>query len=129
MDATNSEIARRALDGLRELGAEAPVRFPAQPPVGSVLRFQRTYDRRASGPKTYDYIAIRSEIGWHVTGRENGVLTFDELVGKIGDGECLLVTEYVEIPHLPRNPLDDIESPREWFGAVFGESSQAASDE
>lgn len=94
-------------------------RFPAEPPVGSVLRFNRTYDRKTSGPKSYDYVALRAENGWHVTGRENALLPWEVLLERIADNDCALVAEYVDIPHREANPLDAIEDPRDWVRAVF----------
>jgi hypothetical protein len=108
------------VDALRDVLANGvKPRFPAEPPIGSVLRFNRTYDRKTSGPKSYDYVALRSENGWHVTGRENAVLPWEVLLERIGDNDCALVAEYVDIPHREANPLDAIEDPRDWVRAVF----------
>lgn len=108
------------VDALRDvLTNGVKPRFPAEPPIGSVLRFNRTYDRKTSGPKSYDYVALRSENGWHVTGRENAVLPWERLLELIGDNDCALVAEYVDIPHREANPLDAIEDPRDWVRAVF----------
>jgi hypothetical protein len=94
-------------------------RFPAEPPIGSVLRWTRTFDRKTMDPKTYEYVALRAETGWHVTGRENAVLPFDVLLDRIGDNPCSLVADYVDIPPREPNPLDEITDPRDWVRAVF----------
>jgi hypothetical protein len=110
-------------------------RLPVEPPVGSVLRWTKTYDRKRSGepkdPKTYEYVALRSDAGWHVTGRENAVLPFETLLERIGDNDCALVAEYVAIPPREPNPLDEITDPRDWVRAVFSNPAaiKAAADQ
>lgn len=108
------------VDALRDVLANGvKPRFPAEPPIGSVLRFNRIYDRKSSGPKSYDYVALRAGTGWHVTGRENAALPWERLLELIGDNDCALVAEYVDIPHREANPLDAIDDPRDWVRAVF----------
>lgn len=97
-----------------------PTRFPAQPPPGSVLRFEQTLSHGPSA-QAYTYLALRVGDVWYVTGRQNTLLDWDDLAARIGNGTCHLVTEYAEIPHLPTNPLDEIGDPRTWFQTVFAD--------
>jgi hypothetical protein len=106
-------------------------RFRAEPPIGSVLRWTKTYDRKTLDPKTYEYVALRSDAGWHVTGRENATLPFEVLLDRIGDNPCSMVAEYIAIPFREPNPLDSITDPREWVRAAFSDPAaiQAAADQ
>lgn len=94
-------------------------RFPAQPPEGSVLRFEVTHSRKPNA-HAYTYVALRVGDEWYITGRGSQVLDWDDLARTIGNNPCHLVTEYREIPHLPTDPRDEIGDPRAWFDAVFG---------
>lgn len=105
------------------LSNEKPSRWPAQPPPGSVLRFERRFAPRIEA-KAYTYVAIRIDAGdetrWHVTGRRQLILSWDELVNLIGDSPCWLVTTYQEIPRPTPDPLETISNPVDWFTAAFG---------
>lgn len=94
-------------------------RFPAQPPLGSVLRFEKTY---SEGGRAYTYVAVRVGKTWYLTGSRAGAMSWDDLTECIGDGTCHLVTSYAEIPRLPVDPRDEIEDPRAWFDTVYPEA-------
>jgi len=111
------------MDALRDVLANGPEpRFPAEPPVGTVLRYRHIFDNK-TGPKPYDYLAFRTETGWRVTGRENNTLTWEVLQDRIGDNDCCMVVEYEDIPHRKPNPLDEIDNPRDWIAAVFSDKT------
>src|SRR5581483_1193915 len=94
-------------------------RWPAQPPVGSILRWERRFVPRDDA-KVYTYVALRATTDrWYVTGRRNVVLDWNELVDLIGDSPCWLVTAYQEIPRPAPDPLDAIDNPAAWFTAAF----------
>lgn len=114
------QAARAALQQLLAT-VDKPRRFPEQPPIGSVLRFERTF-RPGSHARSYDYVAFRAEPGWYFTSaRSEGVLTWEQMVECIGDNPCWLVSEYIQIPHLPTEQHSDVDNPRAWYRAVYGE--------
>jgi hypothetical protein len=96
-------------------------RFPKQPPVGSVLRWERTFP---GTEQPYVFVALRIDSRWYVTSNRDrvGVMDWPELQEAIGDHPCFLVIEYKEIPRLPVDPADEIVDPRSWFDTVFPES-------
>lgn len=94
-------------------------RFPAQPPSGSVLRFEQTHYQR-----TYTYVALRVNDSWYLTGRQTTPIGWPELVEKIDANTCHLVTGYAEIPKPPTNPVDEIGDPAEWFRSVYGSDGE-----
>lgn len=94
-------------------------RFPAQPPSGSVLRWERTFSRQA-GADAYTYVALRVNERWYVTGRNSKVVSWEELTTLVGDSPCWLVTAYREIPRPTPDPLESMIDPTLWFETVFG---------
>lgn len=96
-------------------------RFPAQPPVGSVLRWERVFPGRGSSGNVYTYVALRAGDKWYVTGRSSNIMSWDELADKIGDSPCFLVTGYMEIPRPKVDPLDSMTDPALWYQTVFGD--------
>jgi hypothetical protein len=99
--------------------SETESRFPAQPPSGSVLRFEQAHYQR-----TYTYVALRVNDDWYLTGRQTTPISWAELVEKVDGNTCHLVTEYAEIPKLPVNPVDEIGDPAEWFRSVYGSDGE-----
>jgi hypothetical protein len=69
----NLERAQRMMARAEEIAARNGV----EPPVGNVVAFVKHY---TAGPRIeYSFAAIRTELGWHVTGRETGVMSWDGL--------------------------------------------------
>lgn len=102
-----------------QIVAEQSSRFPAEPPTGSVLRWERRF--RSDDPHPYTYIALRINEHWYLTGRRNQIVLWEDLVKLIGDSPCWLVTKYREVPRPAPDPLDSVKDPDEWFSAVFGD--------
>jgi hypothetical protein len=109
---------------LQSMVEEAPPRFPAQPPNGSALRFERTFPH---SDRVYTYLALRAGEVWYLTGIREDPISWEHLVELIGNSPCHLVTGYAEIPLLAGDPREEIKDPAEWFRAVYLESGDATS--
>lgn len=118
-------------------------RFQGQePPVGTVLRWVKTFnepqgdlilDRGAGleetgrirfnieGGQEYHFVAFRAPNGkWYTTSqRGRDVSEWSELLKRIGDSPCELVSDWVEVP-VPAKPdmsaVDPVEFARKMFG-------------
>lgn len=97
-------------------------RIPRQPPVGTVLRWEKSFH---SGGPMYVYVAVRVGPRWYSTGKEGkcSVFDWDELQEQIADWPCLMVMTYKEIPQLPKDPVDSLDNPEDWFNANFPEET------
>jgi hypothetical protein len=96
-------------------------RWPAQPPVGSILRWERTFKSSAGAAEqpVYTYVALRVDDRWFVTGRANDIVNWEQLMKKIGDSPCHIVTKYREIPRPAADPREGMD-PDAWFNNVYG---------
>lgn len=65
-----------------------------EPEVGTSVVFQRTFE----GLKVniiYTYAAVRTPIGWFITGRQSSLpMKWEELIEFIGDGSAKISTDY-----------------------------------
>jgi len=87
------ELARRNLERAQREMAVAElkaVRNGVEPPVGSVVAFVKHYERGLS--QTYHYAAIRTVLGWYLTGQETGVLGWSELNEFADEGTLRVAT-------------------------------------
>lgn len=81
-----------------------PARWPTQPPIGSVLRFEKRYTPNG---RVYTYVAIRvdrRQNPWFVTGqiRTGPAMDWEALCEMIGKGNrCEIATAWFEIPTVP----------------------------
>lgn len=123
---TNEEAALALNDigvGLQAMfSTAANPRWPAQPPVGTILRFERTFKASAGAvgnQPVYTYVALRVDDRWYVTGRNQDIVSWEELMKKIGDSPCHIVTQYQEIPRPAPDPRE-VMDPQLWFTTVFG---------
>lgn len=95
-------------------------RWPAQPPVGSILRWERRF---SSNPEAhaYTYVALRAtDDQWYVTGRsKQSVTDWPGVQQLISNNPCWIVTEYKEIPR-HQDPIENIDNPRDWWTAAYG---------
>lgn len=70
--------------------AKRSTRFGVEPSNGSILKFEKKYDRYDS--KAYYYAAIRAADKWYLTSTNgyatDSPMTWDELKKFIGDGKC-----------------------------------------
>lgn len=108
---------------------EVNSRWPAQPPSGSILRWERTF--RSSGATdnpVYTYVALRVNDQWYVTGRRNEIINWEQLQKLIDDSPCFLVTAYAEIPRPAKDPREELD-PALWHQAFFGDNKEKSSDE
>lgn len=109
----NFKTLRRTVEAmLAQMAQMATVieRFGGEPALGTVLKFEHTFDRSGvinPGNKVYTYVAIRSVNGWHVSGRPfvGRVIEWDELVDFIGDGRAWVASGWSEVPVPERAPL------------------------
>jgi hypothetical protein len=74
-------------------------RFPEELPFRTVLAFQKVF-----GDKEREYVAIRLEHGWYVTG-STGARTWANLVDFIDDAPCAIATNWDGVPVAPVNPV------------------------
>lgn len=83
------------------------LRFPTEYPDRTVLAFRKIYRSRGhtdAEPKQYQYVVVRidpdnnSPARWYLTGSQNRVMTWEELVGFVGDSPCSIVSEWEHIP-------------------------------
>ena len=73
-------------------------RWPEEPPVGTVLRFERVLDGQ-----TYTYVAIRVQVParaqWYFTKVKSYPVTWPTLVRLIGDeAKCAIAVSWFEVP-------------------------------
>jgi len=72
-------------------------RTPIEPPNGSVVTFTKTFGR-----STYHYAAIRTVVGWFVTGQDGGFpMTWDNLLDYV-DGNDIFRKTRSELVAPPR---------------------------
>jgi hypothetical protein len=89
---------------------------------GQILSFRKNW----SGQKTYSYAAIKTEVGWFVTGDNtinNKVFSYDEVLSFIGISQFDTITVM--------NPGDSIKewwSDRQQEKAITAKQSEAASE-
>lgn len=94
---TLSEAKRRlaaAQAELRDAERRTRRRFGSEPDVGTVLTFQK----RFGGAKSYWYAAIRTPVGWYLTGNQVESMDWRALCDFIGDGRCAVATEWEKLP-------------------------------
>ena len=82
-----------------------PVRWLAEPPIGSVIRFEKQY--KTGGP-VYTYVATRVnlQVGsrhldpWYITGnvRTGPVMSWESLREFIGNNKCEIATAWFDVP-------------------------------
>lgn len=92
-----SEAKRRfaaAQAELRDAERRTRQRFGSEPDVGTVLTFQKRFD----GAQPYWYAAIRTPVGWYLTGRQVESMDWRALCDFIGDGQCAVATEWEKLP-------------------------------
>ena len=73
------EIERRQNTHKSDEVQEAFDEFPPEPPMGSRLQFAIQYN---PGGQVYTYLALRTEVGWSLTGKNPNPISWFELVGK-----------------------------------------------
>lgn len=98
-------------------------RFPAEPPVGTTLRFEHTLD---GSEKTIVYVAFRApNKKWYVTGLRQNIATWDELLVLLGNGKCEIVTGWMEVPQAEESDAGPSD-PVEWAKTAW-QSKESAS--
>lgn len=123
MSASELEAARlNVLSALGQIAKASAVsrRFPAQPPVTSILKFERRFARGTNAP-VYTYVALRATAdSWHLTDTNNpAVLTWEQLQEKIGNNKAWLMTGEKEIPVAEVPDIDKEADPAKWFEMAF----------
>lgn len=115
---------------------EAPSRWPAQPPVASVIRFTKVYRGTRRGqieptpPEGYTYVAVRTGAQvnpWFITGRlGRESMDWPKLCAMIGDtAKVEIATAWVEIPALPEADAEPEMDAAEWVAKFLpGSPSQ-----
>lgn len=93
-------------------------RFPAQPPEGSILKFERTFGH--PGTRVYTYVAFRAPNGdWYLTGEESTSTSWDTLQATIGNSKCEIATGFAEIPLAEVPDIEKVTDPAKWFEMAF----------
>lgn len=75
-------------------------RFPESEdfPTGTIIGFDVRFE---TGPKVYHYAAVKSEKGWHLTGRNTGFWQWSELVSWLAEEvECLALVVVADVEEL-----------------------------
>jgi hypothetical protein len=96
----NEAKARLAVYEAEREAAEAPSRWPAEPPNGSVLKFEHSFPHSA---RTYTYAALRVDGLWYTTSVNSSIrrTTWENLRAFVGDtARASLATEFFDIPVL-----------------------------
>jgi hypothetical protein len=77
-------------------------RFGGEPECGTVIKFEHTFTRTSviNPGGTYTYVAFRADNGaWYTTGKPKyGPISWEELLGFIGDGRAWVLAEEREVP-------------------------------
>lgn len=99
-------------------------RWPAEPPVGSVLRFEREYGRPGRGG-LYTYVALRTSAAsrpWYVTGSVGrDRMDWADLRAMIGDtAGCEIAVSWHEIPALPETEAAEGMDAQDYVSRYFG---------
>jgi hypothetical protein len=79
---------------------------PPEPPLGSVIRWQRTYP---GSSRVYDWVAIRTHAGWYTSGRDtnsNHRLGWPGILRLAGGAKLYIATGWDELGERPA-PEDD----------------------
>jgi hypothetical protein len=95
-------------------------RFPSEPPIGAVLRFERQFARDG---RSYSYVALRAPNGaWYLTGQslDNTTPTWTELRDLIGNEACEMAMSWNEIPTNEPEAVDQVTDPAKWWELVWG---------
>lgn len=146
--ALTNQYDRAKAELLKALGEFAGLqalldRFQGQePPVGTVLRWVKVYNEpqgdlvldpgsgladsgrirfNIEGGQEYHFVAFRAPNGkWYTTSqRGRDVNDWSDLLKRIGDAPCWLVSDWVEVP-VPEKPNMDAVDPVEFARQMFG---------
>jgi hypothetical protein len=94
-------------------------RFPAEPPLGSVLSWDVTYP---GSETTYTYVALHAGDGsWWMTGKPSSnpsPTDWADVRKRIGNHPCQMAIQWGEIPMAKKNRYEGM-SPDEWFQKVI----------
>lgn len=145
------ELLRSALMDFAGLQALLD-RFNAQePPVGTVIRWVKQYDARRGelvvqgassvdqlhqaltfnieAPQEYVFVGFRAPNGsWYTTSqRGKSQIEWDALLKEIGDSQCELVSEWVEVP-APEKPSAEAIDPLSFAKTMFGKKDAAPAE-
>lgn len=98
-------------------------RFPAEPPIGSILRFERKFAR---SDVAYQYVAFRAPNGaWYLTGQslDNMTPSWVELRDLISNEPCDMAMTWNEIPVNEPEAVDQVTDPAKWWELVWGQKA------
>lgn len=102
-------------------------RWPAEPPVGAVLRFRRIF------ASEYTYVALRVENGhaahWYLsaTARDQRVITWQELRQLIGpSAPCDIAMSWHVVPVVDTSTLDKDTDVTAWVARHLADHGDAA---